>query len=247
MKNRLTFVNVIGILLDNKKKTYSQHQLIRNLFSVSLQIIPNLLNVTNARSEMETLIYDSRSTIGDDYTNELVSISSTAKFFTEVVRYAILSDYGNHSLYSPDLSDILLNGRVPSTTKEFLGRKTELKELAKLIQEHSLVFVTGIAGIGKSEFAKEYANKNKKKYTNILFMHYEVNLKKCIANLEFSDDSVEMSEEELFETHMKILKKLHADSLLIIDNFNVLPKDDSYFKELIKLDFQILITTTHHY
>lgn len=292
MKNRLTFVNVIGILLDNKKKTYSQHQLIRNLFSVTLQdnedfeitdadaskysywcsgtrpipmdivntyeeddnfvfmeedfkekIIPNLLNVPNARTEMEILIHDSRSTIGDNYANELLSINSTAKFFTEIVRYAILSDHGNNSLYSPDLSDILLNGRVPSTTKEFLGRKTELKELAKLFQEHSLVFVTGIAGIGKSEFAKEYANKNKKKYTNILFMHYEGNLKKCITSLEFSNDSVEMSEEELFETHMKILKKLHTDSLLIIDNFNVLPKDDSYFKELIKLDFQILVTT----
>ena len=292
MKNRLTFVNVIGILLDNKKKTYSQHQLIRNLFSVSLQdgedfeitdadaskysywcsgtrpipmdivhtyeeddnfvfmeedfkekIIPNLLNVPNARSEMEILIHDSRSTIGDNYANELLSISSTSNFFTEIVRYAILSDHGNNSLYSPDLSDILLNGRVPSTTKEFLGRKTELKELAKLFQEHSLVFVTGIAGIGKSEFAKEYANKNKKKYTNILFMHYEGNLKKCIASLEYAEDSVKMSEEELFETHMKILKKMHADSLLIIDNFNVLPKDDAYFKELIKLDFQILITT----
>jgi hypothetical protein len=179
LKNRLTFVNVIGILLDNKKKTYSQHQLIRNLFSVSLQdgenfeitdadaskysywcsgtrpipmdivhtyeeddnfvfmeedfkekIIPNLLNVTNARSEMETLIHDSRSIIGDDYADELVSISSTAKFFTEIARYAILSDHGNNSLYSPDLAAILLNGRVPSTSKEFLGRKTELKELA---------------------------------------------------------------------------------------------------------------------
>lgn len=292
MKNRLTFVNVIGILLDNKKKTYSQHQLIRNLLSVSLQdgedfqitdadaskysywcigtrpipmdivntyaeddnfvfmeedfkekIIPNLLNVTNARSEMETLIHDSRSTIGDDYANELVSINSTAKFFTEIFRYVILSDHENHSLYSPDLSDILLNGRIPSTTRAFLGRKTELKELAKLFQDHSLVFLTGIAGIGKSEFAKEYANKNKRKYTNILFMHYEGNLKKCIANLDFADDSVEISEEELFEAHMQILKKLHADSLLIIDNFNVLPKDDAYFKELIKLDFQILITT----
>jgi|SRR5574344_900613 len=32
-----------------------------------------------------------------------------------------------------------------------------------------------------------------------------------------------------------MLKKLHTDSLLIIDNFNVLPKDDSFLKELTTL------------
>jgi hypothetical protein len=36
LKNRLTFSNVIGILLDNKKKTYPQHQLVRSLFSLSI-------------------------------------------------------------------------------------------------------------------------------------------------------------------------------------------------------------------
>ena len=29
MRNRLTFANVIGVLLENKKKTYPQHQLVR--------------------------------------------------------------------------------------------------------------------------------------------------------------------------------------------------------------------------
>ena len=36
MRNRLTFANVIGVLLDNKKKTYPQHQLVRSLFSAYL-------------------------------------------------------------------------------------------------------------------------------------------------------------------------------------------------------------------
>lgn len=33
MKNRLTFANVINILLENKKKTYPQHNLICDLFA----------------------------------------------------------------------------------------------------------------------------------------------------------------------------------------------------------------------
>lgn len=36
MRNRLTFANVIGVLLENKKKTSPQHQLVRSLFSAYL-------------------------------------------------------------------------------------------------------------------------------------------------------------------------------------------------------------------
>lgn len=36
MKNQLTFAHVIGALLDNKIKTYPQHQLVRDLFSLCL-------------------------------------------------------------------------------------------------------------------------------------------------------------------------------------------------------------------
>lgn len=292
MKSRLTFSNVIGILLENKKKTYQQHQLVRNLFSVCLhdseefeltdadaskysywcsgarpipmeiirtyeddnnfdfmkddfrdKIIPNLINESQARSQLEELINDSRDVIGDKKADELLDIRTLDSFFAEVVRYAILNDHTHGTLYSPDLSDVLLSAKVPTTTKTFLGRKEELKEASSLLQEHSLLFVTGIAGIGKSEFTKAYASKNKKKYTNILFLHYDGSLKKCITGLSFSEDTAEMTEEELFQTHYQTLQKLYSDSLIILDNFNVLPKDDAFFKEFIKNDFQIIVTT----
>ena len=114
MKNRLTFANVINILIENKKKTYPQHQLIFDLFSVYLgsrnaddtiysedntmysrwctgarpipmeilrtyeddknfdvmedgfrdEIIPNLINESLARTQMEELVCDSTPVIG---------------------------------------------------------------------------------------------------------------------------------------------------------------------------------------
>jgi tetratricopeptide (TPR) repeat protein len=292
LKNRLTFSNVIGILLDNKKKTYPQHQLVRSLFSLSLddseyaeitdadnikysnwcngirpipleiirayedednfnfmrddfsdKIIPNLLNETQARSQMEELIEDSRTVIGNQKADEILMIQALDQFFTEVIRYAILNDHSHSTLYSRDLTGELLSSKVPTATKAFLGRKEELKSALSILQEHTLLFVTGIAGIGKSEFAKTFANKNKKKYTNILFFHYEGCLKKCIAGISFIDDTAEMTEEELFQSHYQTLQKLRSDSLIILDNFNVLPKDDPFFKEFTRNDFQILITT----
>lgn len=173
----------------------------------------------------------------------MLKIPTLESFFAEVVRYAILNDHTHGTLYSPDLSDILLSAKVPTATKAFLGRIEELKDASSLLQDHSLLFVTGIAGIGKSEFTKAYASKNKKKYTNILFFHYEGSLKKCISGLSLSDDTADMTEEELFQTHYQTLQKLRSDSLIILDNFNVLPKDDAFFKEFIKNDFQIIVTT----
>ncbi len=292
MRNRLTFANTISILLENKKKTYQQHQLVRSLFSAYLndelssgeiyaedntmysrwctgarpipmeilhiyednnfevmeedfrcKIIPNLINESQARSQIEELINDSRNIIGNKTADEMLALTDNAAFFVAAIRYAILSDHEHSGLFSPDLSDTIQNSRLPSITEEFVGRKNELKECGKLLQERPTLFISGVAGIGKSEFAKYYADKNRKKYTNIIYLYYAGDLKKSIAGMGFDDDTSEMTEEMLFDKHYKILKKLHHDSLIILDNFNILPKDDSFFREFAQNDFQLLITT----
>ena len=68
-------------------------------------------------------------------------------------------------------------------------------------------------------------------------------MRKNIIQMDFADDTADMSEDELFQRHYDILKKLRDDSLIILDNFNVLPKDDAFFKELEQNRFQLLITT----
>ena len=289
----MTFSNVIGILLENKKKTYTQYQMILNIFAQYLddtltgtdlyaedmtqfsrwcsgdrpiskdiiqhyekenlwiameqdfraKILPNLINESQARFQMESLLDESIDVIGTDKIQELKSISDNASFFAAMIRYTVLNDHSQHMVCSPDLSEILLSGRVPSCTKDFLGRKKELSEAANALKNNPLLFVTGIAGIGKSEFAKCFAKKNEKKYTNIIYLYYTGNLKKCITELEFATDTAEMTEAELFESHYGILKTLYPDSLIIIDNFNVLPRDDDFFREFIKNRFQILVTT----
>ena len=293
MINRLTFANVIKILLENNKKTFTQYRMVYCIFSKCMndtvtsadligdgmiqisrwcsgerpipknvlekyeendywndmeedfrtKIIPNLINELQVRSQLESLLDESIDVIGADKIQEMKQISDNAAFFAAMVRYAVLNDHSQNVVYSPDLSETLLSGRVPSCTKDFLGRKKELSEVTAALKNNPLLFVTGIAGIGKSEFAKHFAKKNEKKYTNIIYLYYTGSLKKCIAELEFASDIAEMTEAELFEAHYKILQTLYPDSLIIIDNFNVLPKDDVFFREFVKNRFQILITT----
>lgn len=293
MQNRITFSNVIGVLLENKKKTYAQYRMIEDIFfdclsnmdlfekddfeknvtysrwctgdrpipkeilsfydnagfdgiqnNIQDDVIPNLINVPATRELLLELVADSVDVIGTKKADEFARITDDAELITAFIRYAILNDHDSkHTLLSPDLSDILLSNRLPSANCYFIGRKEELKAVAKALQDHNPVFITGTAGMGKSELVKTYAKKNEKKYTNIIHLFYGGDLKKCVAHMEFSDDTADMSEEMLFDKHMRILKKLHSDSLIIIDNFNVLPKEDAFFKEFIKLNCKILVTS----
>lgn len=293
MQNRITFSNVIGVLLENKKKTYAQYRMIEDIFfdclsnmdlfekddfeknvtysrwctgdrpipkeilsfydnagfdgiqnNIQDDVIPNLINVPATRELLLELVADSVDVIGTKKADEFARITDDAELITALIRYAILNDHDSkHTLLSPDLSDILLSNRLPSANCYFIGRKEELKAVAKALQDHNPVFITGTAGMGKSELVKTYAKKNEKKYTNIIHLFYGGDLKKCVAHMEFSDDTADMSEEMLFDKHMRILKELHSDSLIIIDNFNVLPKEDAFFKEFIKLNCKILVTS----
>lgn len=293
MQNRITFSNVIGVLLENKKKTYAQYRMIEDIFfdclsnmdlfekddfeknvtysrwctgdrpipkeilsfydnagfdgiqnNIQDDVIPNLINVPATRELLLELVADSVDVIGTKKADEFARITDDAELITALIRYAILNDHDSkHTLLSPDLSAILLSNRLPSANCYFIGRKEELKAVAKALQDHNPVFITGTAGMGKSELVKTYAKKNEKKYTNIIHLFYGGDLKKCVAHMEFSDDTADMSEEMLFDKHMRILKKLHSDSLIIIDNFNVLPKEDAFFKEFIKLNCKILVTS----
>ena len=295
MRNTFTFANVIGILIDNKKNTYPQYLLIRDLFDLDLgdeytegesfsvtdsnsirisnwctgkrpipadivrenesdqyagmeerirqSILPNMLNISNARTRLEQLLRENEPAIGKSMVQDIQSIEDTALFFTSMIRYAISNNHAPGELYSPALSDTLLNCHSPSVSPYFVGRVAEVRNVSKLLQENTCLFLTGIAGIGKSEFVKYFAEKQKKKYTNIIYWYYSGDLKRNVTDMEFSGDTLEMSEEELFQTHYRKLKQLRGDSLLIIDNFNVLPKEDPFLLKLIRLDLHVLITT----
>ena len=82
--------------------------------------------MAQARTQIESLIADSVEVIGSKQAESFLNIENNAAFFTSVIRYAVLNDHAQRESYSPDLSEILLSGRVPSCTKDFVGRKKEL-------------------------------------------------------------------------------------------------------------------------
>ena len=59
---------------------------------------------------------------------------------------------------------MILCNKLPSCNQAFIGRKDEIKAIASHLSNQSVLFITGMAGIGKSEVAKkESANKSANK------------------------------------------------------------------------------------
>lgn len=144
---------------------------------------------------------------------------------------------------SPVISDFVYNGEVPKACAHFCGRNQELSTLHELISEKRIIFLQGIAGIGKSELAKAYARAYRKDYTNILYLTYSGDLRQDIIDLDFVDDLPEDTEEDRFRKHNRFLRSLKEDTLLIIDSFNTTAGKDAFFSVLLKYRCRILFTT----
>lgn len=139
------------------------------------------------------------------------------------------------------VSECIFGAEVPAPCRYFCGRDTELDELHTVLQEHSKAFIKGFAGIGKSEFAKAYAKNFKKEYRNILYFNYHGSLKEMITDMDFVGDNATDDEQTRFTKHIRFMKSLRSDSLIIIDNFNL--TSDSFLSTLINYGCKMIFTT----
>ena len=153
---------------------------------------------------------------------------------------------------SPIVKDYIIDGFIPKVCKHFCGRDNELQNLDEMLKKHDKIFLQGVAGIGKSELAKKYAQEHKNDYTNILFFTYTGDLKQMIADFDFADDMETDNTEIRFKKHNRFLRSLKEDTLIIIDNFNTTATKEPIFDVIMKYRCRILFTTrsrfeNHHF
>lgn len=144
---------------------------------------------------------------------------------------------------SPITNDIIFGNEPPNPCKYFCGRDTELEEFHRCISENNKIFITGIAGIGKSEFIKAYAKKYKKEYANILYFNYGGSVEKLITDIDFADDIFSDNKEMRFKKHNRFLRSLKHDTLIIIDNFNTAAHKEPMLQILMKYNCKIVFTS----
>lgn len=118
----------------------------------------------------------------------------------------------------------LINAFLPPTSC-FIGRKSELEQVNRKLEEGNLAILTGVGGIGKSEIAKKYIEIYKSSYKTIIYLTYSFDLVSTINGTTFLSDFEQKDEEsDIHYCNRKISKLAELFSgknLIIIDNLNL--------------------------
>ena len=172
---------------------------------------------------------------------------SCAEFIAKVLLFAMqrgISDLRKYSeSVSPVLSGMVFGCDVPKVCPHFCGRESELQKLHDLLTENGKVFISGIAGMGKTELAKAYAKAHKKDYTNILFLNYRGSLAETIAAPVFAGESGLLTVSDRYANHLRLLKTLSFSTLIIIDGFDTVAAEEPELAEIMCLRCRVLFTT----
>lgn len=146
----------------------------------------------------------------------------------------------------------------------FVGRESLMEEIHSAFEKHRTVCLQGLGGIGKTELAKQYYDRNKKTetegcYSKVVFARYDGSFASLIADdvvfnikgvtrMMVNNDGkdVQQSDEDYALTKINELKRTcDSETLIIIDNFDT---DDEAERGLLakltdQAPYKVLITT----
>lgn len=184
--------------------------------------------------------------------------SSLSDFFHNALAVYYADRYQSMQEVSEQLQEIekyadLVIPRIYSTQiakpKIFYGREREFEELDRLLAnpDYNCLFVTGMGGIGKSAFIREYLTRRRGKLDTVLYVHFKGSIEATISN----DSNIEVNtlrQDEDPKTGTKYFdKKLQkirelvrgTSSVLVIDNFAGEFDDD--LRELLKTELKVIL------
>lgn len=125
-------------------------------------------------------------------------------------------------------SDVLnKSGSIPPKAEGcFISRDREVDEVRSMIQADKTVIVRGYTGVGKTELAKDYVIKYRKKYDGIYYAENVDEIEDYIYNLPIGilDEEIK-TKEEIVEEKLEVLHSMGLFYLFIVDNYTGNDKD----------------------
>ena len=108
-----------------------------------------------------------------------------------------------------DIDAIYLVDSFQYHTACFIGRESEIDKMHYIMEKNQLLFLSGIGGIGKTELAKQYANRYRNEYNTIIFAVFNKDIV-SLVNDEILINHIEKDEKEsdidYFKRKIEILK-----------------------------------------
>lgn len=152
-----------------------------------------------------------------------------------------------------DLSDnVKLLTNMKPCRSVFQGRDGLILQMYDHFQmKNHFLFLQGIGGIGKSECAKQFAEKYKNQYDVIVFSECPDSLVSSVNDNSiftltepFSPKQSIESDRQFYERKLKQLKMLKEKTLIILDNVDYFSEE---IDDFLTLPFDIIITTRYDY
>ena len=147
-------------------------------------------------------------------------------------------------------TSIQLKGQNFTAASPVLGRQEIFAEIRTALKAGYAAVLRGMAGIGKSVLARQFAALHREEYPHIQEVsadteHPEDIMRRVILKVNFDGMKTgRKSEEEIFSAKLEALRNLKGDSLLIIDGLDTFPKDLHILLDIIRESkLRIIITT----
>lgn len=175
-----------------------------------------------------------RGTIRSSATNRFQTIDEVTKLLGELVEFVSQKDY---------VIPIL-----PSVSPDFVGRDTEIRQIAESLQRGRVLYLTGVGGIGKTTLVKNYISRYRTEYDVIAYLEYDGDIQHTFCDdmqLQISTVSRQDGEplEDYFARKLKAFKRICGGRrvLFVLDNFtNRLTKEMS---RIIDCGYETIIAT----
>ena len=173
---------------------------------------------------------DTKECIWEHVSNEKIA-KITNKWKLLIPRDKILNKNSKRSLehlFESNVKIITVNS-APYVSTHFIGRDDKINEIKKNIDNNkSVVLVSGMGGIGKTEICKKLFHEFKVGSGIIKYIGWIVwngSLKNSFIGRFYNTMSIENAEESFNETK-KIITALSSELLLFIDNMNEISQED---------------------
>ena len=180
--------------------------------------------------------------------------------FTRIFRNTIRSSAVNRFKNMEEITKLLgalvelLNQKdyvipiLPSVSPDFVGRDTEIRQIAEGLQRGRVLYLTGVGGIGKTTLVKNYISRYRTEYDVIAYLEYDGDIQHTFCDdmqLQISTVSRQDGEplEDYFARKLKAFKRICGDRrvLFVLDNYmDRLTKDLS---RIIDCGYETIIAT----
>ena len=116
---------------------------------------------------------------------------------------------------------------LPYVSPNFVGRSSEIRQTAEILQSSHVLYITGIGGIGKSSLIKNYILKYRTEYDVVAYLEYDGDIKHTFCDdMQLQISTVAMRDGETltdyFSRKLSHFKRICGDRhvLFVLDNFS---------------------------